>query len=539
MASGEARSRSLWVGELSFDTEEASLVSVFQQIGPLESVRICRDGKTKRSLGYAYVNYQRSADAQKAAEELNFRKIKGKPCRIMLQLKDPKKRQNLRQEDSNVVIKNLPRGRIEARELYELLVDVSGSRITSCKIGTDRNTGAALGYAFAQFASAKEAKAAIDRINEARIDFDGRTVSAELYNAEKAVSTVYIRGLPGWWSREEIANFFQTSYGDVDSVRVPPSCAGSCFVRFVEARDAENTIRLLHNKVMNGRKLVVERAMTGLERRRRLLEGRRGQGRQGRATTPSPPNRRKPKSEKSRRRRNGQQNRAQNQASQSQWNPQQQQQQQPQQQIGGGYGNWTYPGQQLRTSTGYAPPKNIQSVPQGQTNLRMNGRVWKNQTPQRKTAQYETKQKHLAPTPELNSRRHRSLSPVEVLSRQGVVQGGDRRVMNSTDENAPDFSRFSLGREWKSPLAQPRTQAISASVIERPSRFPTAPVLFMSGWEHKIPVAEKPPKKPDFRSLLEKTKRLTLKDVDPIALNKPKQPPVWGLPQNKFRRGQW
>uniref|UniRef100_A0A6V3K5C4 Polyadenylate-binding protein n=2 Tax=Lotharella globosa TaxID=91324 RepID=A0A6V3K5C4_9EUKA len=281
-------SRSLWVGELGFDTEEASLVNLFQTIGALESVRICRDGKTKRSLGYAYVNFQKAEDAHRAAEELNFRKINGKPCRIMLQLRDPKKRQNLRCEQSNVVIKNLPRGRIEARGLYEWLVQVAGNRITSCKIGTDRNTGAALGYAFAQFASASEAKSAIERINEAAIDSgNGRTVSAELYKAEKAVSTIYVRGLPGWWSREDIAAFFQDRFGDVDSVRVPPSCAGSCFVRFVEARDADSAIRALHNSVVFGRKLVVERAMTGLERRRRLLEGRKQRARRGDSPSPS------------------------------------------------------------------------------------------------------------------------------------------------------------------------------------------------------------------------------------------------------------
>mmetsp|Transcript_28689 Transcript_28689/g.53751 ORF Transcript_28689/g.53751 Transcript_28689/m.53751 type:complete len:620 (-) Transcript_28689:374-2233(-) len=281
-------SRSLWVGELGFDTEEASLVNLFQTIGALESVRICRDGKTKRSLGYAYVNFQKAEDAHRAAEELNFRKINGKPCRIMLQLRDPKKRQNLRCEQSNVVIKNLPRGRIEARGLYEWLVQIAGNRITSCKIGTDRNTGAALGYAFAQFASASEAKSAIERINEAAIDSgNGRTVSAELYKAEKAVSTIYVRGLPGWWSREDIAAFFQDRFGHVDSVRVPPSCAGSCFVRFVEARDADAAIRALHNSAVFGRKLVVERAMTGLERRRRLLEGRKQRARRGDSPSPS------------------------------------------------------------------------------------------------------------------------------------------------------------------------------------------------------------------------------------------------------------
>ncbi len=69
----------LFVGGLSWDTDEASLKSAFEPYGPLADVAVVRDRDTGRSRGFGFVVMANRKDAAKAIATLNNSDLDGRP----------------------------------------------------------------------------------------------------------------------------------------------------------------------------------------------------------------------------------------------------------------------------------------------------------------------------------------------------------------------------------------------------------------------------------------------------------------------------
>ena len=70
--------KKLYVGNLSFSTDEGSLEALFAQAGPVESVRVMRDQATGRARGFGFVEMATDDGARSAIEKFNQAEFEGR-----------------------------------------------------------------------------------------------------------------------------------------------------------------------------------------------------------------------------------------------------------------------------------------------------------------------------------------------------------------------------------------------------------------------------------------------------------------------------
>ena len=73
--------KSIYVGNLPFDTSEENLRDLFSPFGTVESVKLIMDRDTGRPRGFGFVQMP-EGDATKAIEELNGKDFGGRTLRI-------------------------------------------------------------------------------------------------------------------------------------------------------------------------------------------------------------------------------------------------------------------------------------------------------------------------------------------------------------------------------------------------------------------------------------------------------------------------
>jgi polyadenylate-binding protein len=269
-ANAAAGNNSLYVGELATDVTEAMLFEIFNHIGPVQSIRVCRDAVTRRSLGYGYVNYHNSADCERAIDQLNFSLIKGKQCRIMWSQRDPALR---RKGAGNIFIKNLDKA-IDSKDLYDTFS--AFGTILSCKVAMDEN--GSRGYGFVHYDTEEAADRAIKAVNGMLLNdkkvFVGHHVprrerESKEEEMRKHFTNVYVKNLPESVDDEKFEAMF-TAFGTVQNAAVTKDGDGKSrgfgFVNFDSHEAADNAVKELDGKEIDGKVLFVGRAQKKNER---------------------------------------------------------------------------------------------------------------------------------------------------------------------------------------------------------------------------------------------------------------------------------
>ncbi|XP_057212942.1 polyadenylate-binding protein 1-like [Triplophysa rosa] len=265
---------SLYVGDLHSDVTEAMLYQKFSPAGQIMSIRVCRDVITRRSLGYAYINFQQPADAECALDTMNYEVLKGRPIRIMWSQRDP----GLRKSGvGNIFIKNMDES-IDNKALYDTFS--AFGNILSCKVVCDEN--GSKGYGFVHFETQEAANRAIGTMNGMLLNdrkvFVGHFKSRKEREAEmgaKAMefTNVYIKNFAEDVDTVKLKSIF-SEFGKTLSVCVMTDERGRSrgfgFVNFENHEDARRAVAEMNGKDLNGRVLYVGRAQKRLERQGEL-----------------------------------------------------------------------------------------------------------------------------------------------------------------------------------------------------------------------------------------------------------------------------
>ncbi|KAI0798008.1 hypothetical protein C8Q75DRAFT_709120 [Abortiporus biennis] len=268
-------SASLYVGELDPTVTEAMLFEIFNMIGPVASIRVCRDAVTRRSLGYAYVNYLNASDGERALEQLNYSLIKGRACRIMWSQRDPALRKT---GQGNIFIKNLDE-QIDNKALHDTFA--AFGNVLSCKVATDEH-GRSKGYGFVHYETAEAADTAIKAVNGMLLNdkkvYVGHHISrkerqSKIEEMKSQFTNIYVKNLDTEVTQDEFVELFR-QFGNVTSAVVQTDEEGKSkgfgFVNFETHEEAAKAVEGLHDTELKGKKLFVARAQKKAEREEEL-----------------------------------------------------------------------------------------------------------------------------------------------------------------------------------------------------------------------------------------------------------------------------
>lgn len=181
----------LYVGNLPWNVDSATLADIFQDAGVVEEVEVVCDRDTGRSRGFAFVVMSSPEDAQAAIERFDGSDLGGRTLRVnfpsppgqrtprgpggaggQFQGRGGRARggDGQREENPNkLYVGNLSWG-VDDLALQELFADFG--KVLEARVVTDRDTGRSRGFGFVTLSNQDEVSQAVNNLDGA--EFDGR-----------------------------------------------------------------------------------------------------------------------------------------------------------------------------------------------------------------------------------------------------------------------------------------------------------------------------------------------------------------------------
>ncbi|KAF8054824.1 hypothetical protein N665_1312s0016 [Sinapis alba] len=262
----EAGHTALYVGDLEPTVTDSVLFDAFYyQASQVSSARVCIDSITGRSLGYGYVTFHHSHDAQRALEMMNRTAINGKDIRVIYHVHDPTL---LRKRGvGSIFIKNLEKS-IDHKALYDTFS--SFGSILRFKMATNNDTGRSKGFGFVQYDNEESALNAISYMNGMLLNDEAVYVGPFLQKESRYdkgfFTDIYVKNLSKSLSDEELEKSFGEFGPTTNCVIIREGevrqgkSRGYGFVSFQNPEDAEKAVEALNGKKFEDKEWLVTKS---------------------------------------------------------------------------------------------------------------------------------------------------------------------------------------------------------------------------------------------------------------------------------------
>ncbi|PSS23659.1 RNA recognition motif domain protein [Actinidia chinensis var. chinensis] len=177
----------LFVGNLPFNVDSATLAGLFGRAGNVEMVEVIYDKITGRSRGFAFVTMSTVEEVEAAAQQFNGYELEGRALRVNSGPPPRKTESSFRgprgggsSSDSNnrVYVGNL------SWDVDDLALETffgEQGKVMEARVVYDRDSGRSKGFGFVTFSSADEVNNAIESLDGA--DLKGRSLRVSVAEA--------------------------------------------------------------------------------------------------------------------------------------------------------------------------------------------------------------------------------------------------------------------------------------------------------------------------------------------------------------------